>query len=238
MDPLDVDLSSVSIFSRYAVEAARRYVELVEAQMSQAQADLNAAALEEYRSLRDPDEADYDNYVANVDRQFDEDYRPILRFTEVIYLFMVFETYVARHVEEIQGLRHDALGILGDLKRKERCGLVKAARIYFQQHLHWPVPNRDAWAALCEIGELRNCIVHNAGVACDSNHPELIYALSRRRWRKQSVGLEIDQYQARDAGQPVIIHQRFLQFLLQLLDDFFDAVSDGTDSRFRSKQRK
>lgn len=85
MDPLDINLGSISAFSRYAMSAARRYVDLVEAQITQAHVDMSSSALKEYKRLANPDETDYDNYVTTVDRMFEEDYRPILRFTEVIY---------------------------------------------------------------------------------------------------------------------------------------------------------
>jgi len=101
MDLLDFNLSSVSVFSLHAVSAARKYVELVKAQFSEADADMRSAALEEYGNLANADESDYDSYVGAVDRSFEEDFRPILRYTEVIHLYMVFETYTRRHARQI-----------------------------------------------------------------------------------------------------------------------------------------
>ena len=40
MDSLDFDVGSVSAFSLYAISAARKYVDLVEAQISKAQTDM------------------------------------------------------------------------------------------------------------------------------------------------------------------------------------------------------
>ncbi len=88
-DLLNLDLSSVAIFSRCAVTAAREYVALVEAQLSQARADMLFAALEEYRRIPNRDECDYDAYVTTVERNFDEDFLPALRFTEVVYIYMI-----------------------------------------------------------------------------------------------------------------------------------------------------
>src|SRR5438876_12280203 len=107
MDPqdpgwLDLPASAVCIESHHAIDAARKYVELAEAQLSQAQSDLHSAAVEAYGRIARPDETDYDTVVGDVQRRFEEDYRPILRFTEVIYLYMVFETYVRRHIDEIE----------------------------------------------------------------------------------------------------------------------------------------
>ena len=232
MDPLDINLSSVSAFTQYAVSAARKYVELVEAQISQAHTDMRSAALEDYRRLADPDETDYDSYVGVVDRSFEEDYRPILRFTEVIYLYMVVETYTIRHVAEIQELRHDKTGILEDLKRQKRCGLVEAAEIYFRDHVGWTLLEPDAWSALREVAEVRNCIVHSAGIARDSKYPKRIDSLESRKWCGQSVGIEIDRYQGKDVGQPIIVHQRFLEYFLHLVDRYFTAVIEATDATF------
>ncbi|MCU0784131.1 MAG: hypothetical protein MUF81_08840 [Verrucomicrobia bacterium] len=236
MDPLDINLSSVSAFSLYAISAARKYVELVEAQISQAHTEMRSAALETYRNIADPDETDYDSYVGIVNRNFEQDYRPILRFTEIIYLYMVFETYTCRHVAEIQALRNDTPDILKRLKSKHECGFVEAAQIYFQNHVGWPLLDDDSWAALCEVAEVRNCIVHNAGVARDRNHSELIDNIESRKWRDQSVGIEIDRYQGKDVGQPIIVHQRFLEYFLYLLDKFFNALVDATHAGFRNEK--
>jgi len=237
MVPLDIPLSSVSLFTQYAVSTASKYLELMEAQISQAHADMRFAAREEYRRIVDPDETDYDNYVGVVDRRFEEDFRPIFRFAQVVYLYMVFETYTLRHVTEIQELRHDKPDILKKLKRqKNGRGLVEAARIYFRDHVRWKLLDRDTWTALAEVAELRNCIIHSRGVARDSKHPELIDRLERRKWRGQAVGIQIDRYKGQDVGQPIIVHQRFLEYFLYLVDKYFTAVIEATHATFCSKK--
>jgi len=236
MDPLNINLGSISVFSQYAVSAARKYVDLVEAQITQAHADMSSSALEEYKRRANLDETDYDNYVTIVDRMFEEDYLPILRFTEVIYVYMVFETYASGHIAEIQNLRRDKLDILKTLKSKNKCGLVDAARIYFKDVLHWSLLNDGEWVILREIAEVRNCIVHNAGIVRDSKHRDMIYNLAKRTWRKQSVGIEIDHFQGKDIGQPIIIHQRFLAFCLDLLERFFNALIKETHDEFWKKK--
>ena len=230
MDFLDIKLGSVSAFTLYALSAARKYVDLVETQISQAHTDMRSAALEEYRNIADPDQTDYDNYVGVVDCSFEEDYRPILRSTEVIYLYMVFETYTSRHVAEVQALRDDGLDILKELKKKNKCGLVEAVQIYFRDHVGWPLLDEDSWAALREVAELRNCLVHRAGIARDSKYPKLIDNLESRKWRDQSVGIEVDRYRGKDVGQPIIVHQRFLDYFLHLLEKFFNALVEATDA--------
>jgi hypothetical protein len=125
MDPFDINVGSVSAFSLYAVSAARKYVALVEAQISKAHADERGAAFQEYRNIANRDETDYEASIGTVDRSFEEDYRPILRFTEVIYLYMVFESYTARHVAEIQDLRHERLDVLKVLKSTNKFGLAR-----------------------------------------------------------------------------------------------------------------
>ena len=197
---------------------------------------MSSSALEEYKRLANPDETDYDNYVTIVDRMFEEDYLPILRFTEVIYLYMVFETYVSDHIAEIQKLRHDKPDILKKIKSKKKDGLVTIVQIYFRDVLHWSLLNNEEWKMLREIAEVRNCIVHKAGIARDSKHPDLIYNLKSRTWCRQSVGIEIDYYQGKDIGQPIIIHQRFLEFYLDLLERFFNALTEETHAKFWNKK--
>ena len=63
MDPLDVPACAVSIESEYAISAANKYLELVEAQMSQTEADLHSAATAAYRRIAQPHEMDYDDIV-------------------------------------------------------------------------------------------------------------------------------------------------------------------------------
>src|SRR5271157_309252 len=105
MDSQSMNLCSVSAHSQYAVEAAREYVELTEVQLSKAQTKTRASALREYKKIEKPDETDYDTYVRIVDKKFEEDFQPILRFTQVVYVYMVFESFVRQHVDEIEGLR-------------------------------------------------------------------------------------------------------------------------------------
>jgi|SRR5664280_2649476 len=236
MDPLDINLGSISVFTLCALSAARKYVDLVEAQMSQAHDDLLHAALDEYRNIPNPDEADYDTYVRVVDRSFEEEYQPILRYTEVVYLCMVFETYTSRHIAEIQVLQKGKPDILEKSTRQKRCSLVEAARIYFRDHIKWSLLDDSDWAALREIAEVRNCIVHSTGIVRDRKYSNFIYSLEARKWCQESVGIEIDRYQGKDIGLPIIIHRRFLEYVLDLLDRFFGALVEKTHAEFWNKK--
>ena len=235
MNPLDMNLGSVSIFSLYAVEAARRYVNLVETQLSQAHDEMLSAALKEYQQIPNPDEADYDSYVTIVDRFFEEDYQPIQRFTEVIYLYMVFETYASRHIDEIQTLRGDKPEILKRLKKKKN-NLTEAIQSYFQEHLKWSILSGDEWKTLLEIAEVRNCIVHYAGVARDCRYPDRIASLESRQWRNQPIGIKIECHQGKDVGLAVIICPQFFEFVLDLMERFFNKVSEETHAKFWNKK--
>ena len=159
-----------------------------------------------------------------------------MRFTEVIYLYMVFEKYVSGHIAEIQKLQNDKPDILKKIKSKNQCGLVEATQIYFRDVLNWSLLNDEEWVTLREIEEVRHCIVHNAGLARDRKHPDLIYHLSSRIWREQSVGIDIDRPQQKDIGQPIIIQQRFLEFCLDLLERFFNALIEETHAKFWNKK--
>jgi hypothetical protein len=235
MNPLDVNLSSVSIFSLYAVSAAHRYVNLVEGQLSRAHDEMLSTALEEYRRITNPDETDYDNYVIVVDRFFEEDYQPILRFTEVTYLYMIFETYTSSHIDEIQALRKERRDILKRLKNRKN-NLVAAIQHYFQEQLKWSILSDEEWNILLEIAEVRNCIVHYAGVARDCKKPERIDSLESRQWQGQSIGIQIDRYQGKDVGQPIIIHRQFPEFFLDLLERYFNNISQETHVNFWNKK--
>lgn len=64
-----------NIYSHCAVSAARRYVTLMEAQLSQAHSDDTGAALMRYKAVINPDEEDHEE-VRWVDRIYEDDNEP------------------------------------------------------------------------------------------------------------------------------------------------------------------
>ena len=234
MDPLAIPAGAVSWESGAAISAARKYMELVEAQLSQAELDLHSAAVEAYRRTANPDESLWESLVGQVEKSFAEDYRPIMRSTEVIYLQMVFETFVSRHITELQSLRPGRPKVPRELK--DRRAVAKAAGDYFQENLKWSVLTSDEWDALGEAAEVRNCIVHNGGVARKSRHPELIDKLVAREWQGQAVGIKIYRGDdGQDAGLPLVICHRFVQYYLSLLEKLFNAIAEKTRAEFWDK---
>jgi hypothetical protein len=221
-----------NIYSASAVSAARRYVTLIEAQLSQAYNDERAAGLEQYHSLPNRDEGDYEAYVRAVERDYEDEFRPILRFTSVVYLYMVFETHVSRHVAEIQRILQGDPAILKDLKAKNRCGIVEAAKIYFRDHANLTFFADEQWLQLPEIACVRHCVVHDAGIPRDSKHRDTIYALETRKWKGHPIGLQIDRYQGKDVGAPMILQQRFFEYCLSVLEHFFHTLGTAAEARF------
>src|SRR6266498_1753964 len=154
MDPLNVHIP-FNVFSASAVTCAKNYVTLIEAQLSQAYSDERFEALQQYRNIPNADEADYEVYVRSVERMFEDDFRPILRFTTVIYLYLVFETYVFRHVHKIQRLREEDPRILKKLKDgPPQRSLVMAAETYFSEHAALPFCDADQWKQLREVEQV------------------------------------------------------------------------------------
>ena len=221
-----------NIYSAGAISAARRYITLIEAQLSQAYTDERAEALEQYHSLPNRDEGDYEAYVRAVERDYEAEFRPTLRFTSVVYLYMVFETHVSRHISEIQRILQGDPAILKDLRATNRCGIVEAAKIYFRDHANLTFFADEQWLQLHEIACVRHCIVHDAGIPRDSKYSSTIYALETRKWQGQPVGLEIDRHQGKDLGAPVILHQRFLEYYLSVLEHFFHTLGIAAEAKF------
>lgn len=159
-----------------------------------------------------------------------------MRFTEVVYLYMIFETYVRRHVAEIHELRHDSRDILKVLPRMPKRGFVRAARTYLRDDAGLHFFNEREWGRFQDLAYLRNCIIHNGGVARDSTHRKEIYALESRIWQGQPVGITIDRYQGRDLGEPITIDRRFIEYSLDLLVRFFDALAQAVEVKFRNEK--
>jgi hypothetical protein len=217
-----------NVFSTYAVHAARRYIQLMEAQLSQAHSDERFVALERYRAIANPDQSDYEAYVGIVDQTFEEDFRPIMRFTTVVHLFMIFETYVSRHISEIQASRNADREVLKKL-RKKNTDLVEAVESYFRNDAR--LLFFDGWDELRDLAQLRNCIIHNAGIARDSKHPDRIYRLAARTYNGGHVGIEVLHFEGRDAGQPIMIHQQFFAYFLNVLERFFTGLGQAVEAK-------
>src|SRR5207245_8578664 len=142
------------------------------------------------------------------------------------YMYMVFETSVRRHVAEIQQFRCDRSD---RLKRLQRTGLsfVDASRKFFQSHAGLRFFPDSGWGELSDLAHLRNCIIHNGGVARDSDKAERIYALERRKWSGKAVGLRIERCNGEDIGEPIRIDRRFVDYCLDLLERFFRRLAEA-----------
>jgi len=179
-----------NVYSNGAVKTARRYVTLVAEQISQAHAKERKTALQEYRKISNPDVTDYDVCVRSVDRDYEEEFFPMLYLTSVVYLYMVFETYVSRHITEIQKFLEMDSKVLHKLKTKNNCGFVEATRIYFNDHTKIRFFTDDQWVQLKEIAHVRNCIVHDAGIPMDSTkNRDSIYELETLPSHRLSITL-------------------------------------------------
>lgn len=229
-----------NVFSICAIRSARRYIELMEAQLSQAHADERAIAIEEYEALRDPNEVDYDVYVQTVDRMFEEDFRPMMRFSAVVHLYQLFETYLKRHVAGLQKLRRANPEILKEiqaLRRKQRkpCGLVAAAKDYFRTDAKL-IFGRDAiWEELQDLADLRHCIVHDGGIISKKSHPDSILRLESRCHLGKPVGITLRRFESQLLAEPVTIHQQFFQYFLDVLEHFFTSLGTSVDANFPAK---
>ena len=227
MDFENMNLTSVSAFSQYAVVVAREYVELTEEQLSKAQAEKHASTLREYQKIETPDETDYDTHVTIFDNKFDEDFRPILRFTQVVYVYMVFESFIRLHIDEIERERGVKPGLFKSLEnpaKGKKLGLVVAVKSYFHK-INWSLVEENEWRALQAISGVRNCIIHNAGVVRDTKWATEIYALA-------SFGIEISRFKNKDIGGPMIIHREFLSYSLDILEKFFDVITEKSHAEF------
>lgn len=220
-----------NIYSICAIRAAREYFALAESQLAEAASAQNASALEQYRAISDRDEADYDVYVRTVDRAFEEDYIPALRYSNVLYLYLLFERHVSRHIEEIQRMLKGDVALLRQLKkRKDSQSLVTAVRKYFDDHAKLDVLDRSGWEFLQDFSHLRNVITHNAGVAKGYKFENRIYALESLRHNNEPIGIEIHRYKNVDIGAPVVLNRQFLPYATTRLEAFFELLGTSVEN--------
>jgi hypothetical protein len=145
---------------------------------------------------------------------------------------MVFGTHVSGHVAEIQRMLRGDPAVLKELKNKNRCGLVEAVEIYFRDFAKLTFFADEHWLQLREIAHVRHCIVHNAASPRDSKHRDSIYALEARKWQGKPVGLPIDRCRGYDVGGRMILHQRFLEYCLSVLEHFFHTLGTMAEAKF------
>lgn len=237
MDILDKDFSRVWPLSQGAVAAAREYVALIEDQLDRAHSVMRASALAEYKASPGTDDADYQGYVSVVDRAFEHDYRPIMRFTETVYLYMIFEVYVRQHVAEILALSHDRRGTLQVLQRGAKHGFLRSAQKYIRDDAGLRFFTEKEWDTLYSLACLRNCIIHNGGVTRGYRQSAAIYGLENQTWQRRRIGIRIGRYQGHDLGEAIIIERRFIEYFLDLLERFFVSLAQAVDIRFRNEKK-
>jgi len=151
---------------------------------------------------------------------------------EVLYLYSIFESYVRRHVAEIQQTKGKEPDILDKIKKNR--SFARVVELYFAEHAKWPSLKSQRWDELDELTCVRNCIAHSGGVVLKSKQNQKIYNLERRLWKGQPVGLSILRINGNDIGEPIIIDPPFLEYCLDLLEAFFRDLAEASNGKYNA----
>ena len=166
---IDVDLRDVDTY--HAISALRTYLELMEQQMSIVEtcelatlhAERPAGSDEEEQSL-------HWNEVNYLERLFEEDLFPTMRYSFIVFLHTVFETHLRRFCVGLQRERNLPVA-LTDLQGSA----VDQASSYLTKLVGIPVAKFPEWTHLRRFQSIRDCIVHHYGYlnAKDSRHESI-----------------------------------------------------------------
>lgn len=182
----------------------------MEGQMPRLQA-IELASLE--AQLAEPkSEEDRDNNSAEIgylDRLFDEDLIPMMRYSFIVFLHTTLETHLRSFCLAMKKERQLPLGA-SDLSGNP----LEQAKNYLTKLVGIKVGEFPQWSELKQYQRVRDCIVHHYGylAAENSKHEDI------RKWSKTNTGLQIT---ASHRLNPSI---DFCRGMLRSIDTFFRDI--------------
>jgi hypothetical protein len=207
----NIDLGFVvrEVDLRNPVPALRRYLDLIEAQMEEVHR-CERVALDAERPTGDEDEFHvFCQKQDALERLFDEDLVPTMRYSFLVLLHIAFETRLRLFCSTIHKERMLRV-TLGDLKG----GAIERARTYLTKLAQLPVADFAEWQQLRTLQKLRDCIVHRYGYVADSRDASEIRNLACKE-----TGFTID------TDDRLMLTKALCDRYLLCLDMFFRKLS-------------
>jgi hypothetical protein len=170
-NPITINLDLRYVETFHAISALRMYLDLMEQQMPIVQT-CELATLEAERPAGNDEEKQslHWNEVNDLERLFEEDLFPTMRYSFVVFLHTVFETRLRGFCVGEQRERKLPIS-LTDLYGSA----VDQASTYLTKLVGVAVGNFPEWAHLRRFQSIRDCIVHHYGYLSpnDSRHERI-----------------------------------------------------------------
>ena len=217
LSPLTINLDLRYIETFHAISALRMYLDIMEQQMPIVQT-CELATLEAERRPGDDEEEDslQWNEVNYVERLFEDDLFPTMRYSFVVFLHTVFETRLRGFCVGVQRTRNLPIS-LTDLQGSA----VDQASSYLTKLIGVPVSSFPEWPHLRRFQSIRDCIVHQYGYLNpkDQRHESI------RQFASSADGITIAP------DDRIHLSRAFCEQHLTNIADFFNRLIEATDSK-------
>lgn len=206
-DLLNADLRPVD--TQHAFSALRKYLDLMEAQMEEAQR-CERVVLEAERPAN-ADEEDHQlfgNEQQALEDLFEEDLSPAMRYSFVVLMHTVFETRLRAFCSDMQRERRIPIALA-----EVRGSPIDQARTYLTKLATLPIGIIPEWQNLRSFQKVRDCIVHAYGHVTESRDQSEI-----RKLVAKGIGLTVG-----DHGR-LVLTKSFCGEQLSCLERFFHSL--------------
>lgn len=211
----DIDLRNVD--THHVISAVHAYLDLMEKQMIIVQ-DRELAILEKERPPGNDEEEKslHWNNVSHLERLFEEDLFPSMRYSFVVLLHTVFETRLRAFCEKTQRTRNLQIS-LTDL----RGSAVDQAKKYLAKLVGIQVGDFPEWSHLQHFQKIRDCIVHQYGYLSpdDDRHQSI------RNYASTSKSISITSHDR------IVLSMAFCEQHHANIKSFFTRLFEETEAR-------
>ena len=216
-----LDLRTVD--TMHALSALSKYLDVTETQMAAAeQEEMEALKREQPADGDDDDWARWSQLQDYTVSLYEEDLRPAMRYSFVVFLQIVLETRLARFCSSIQQERQLPL------KESElRGSSLDRAKTFLVKLAGMPLATPPAWNKLRDLQKVRDCIVHANGYVAESRDKKDLEGLAGT-----GLGMSID-----DCGR-LAISKDFCVFGLSQVEELFRDLFKAAGWRVLSPEPK
>ncbi len=211
LDPLHFDLRAIDAQS--AITVLRLYLGAIEKGMESKYKSEKAAHEGNAPTTGDEEDRDLHWQLGNhIDRLYDEDLKPAMRYSFIVLVHIVFENHLRQFCNELKKEKRFNLS-LSDLSGSP----IDRAQTFLSKVAGLGVGEFPEWQNVRSIQKVRDCIVHAYGrfgdLASDKDKKAI------RELATKNVGVTVDQYSGR-----LTIDNAFCEWCLTEIDKLFEKL--------------